>query len=493
MVALPGLALHCGGFVGNGEQGEEADAAGSAQDALPERGTNASDTSAGDAALDAGSDGGDWVRVLAPQPATDGGADAAPPAVFARSLVKFGGTEGQLVFSGTLRGALGTGKGNVADGLDTLLVYLNPAGETQRVEVDSKPGPQIGDSILTTDAQGLFALSLVGADKQTNARFAKGVGSFGAPQVLGDTRDSGFIARGQGDRVLYAGNKDNGDLLIGNITDTAVATEKIGNVLISAAGRFGADFVLAGAGELSMAALPTCYALPSQLKHMVFGLEAAGLLLDKPETRCSFRGLVTGAAVSIDAVAEIPAVPNGDAGDNGFLLVAGRAKGAFYYFLGDLPLLDSDGRPFAFGYQTFDAGPNGALFLLTLDRSGAFLGMRLLPRNFNDAESYVRALTGRADGSIVMAGSLNAPVNFGGGALAYAGGGDGFVATLNHDLSHRWSTSFGDGNNQSVNAVAPGDKDTLYIAGVANGALGLRGAVIPPGVQSAYVAKITAP
>jgi len=491
MVALPVLALHCGGFVGNGDEGQVPDAGGSAQDALAERDTNENVRPAGDAALDAGSVGGDWVTVLAPQPATDGGADAAPPAVFARSLVKFGGTEGQLVFSGTLRGALAAGKGNVSDGLDTLLVYLNPAGETQRIEVDSKPGPQFGDSILTTEAQGLFALSLVGADKQTNARFAKGVGSFGAAQVLSDTRDGGFIARGLGNRVLYAGNKDNGELLIGNITDTTVATEKIGNALIAAAGRFGADLVLAGAGELSIAALPTCYALPSPLKHLVFGLEAAGLLLDKPDARCSFRGLVTGAAVSIDAVAEIPAAPH-DAGDNGFLLVVGRAKGAFYYFLGDA-LLEGDGRPIAIGYEAFDAGPNGSLFLLRLDRKGAFLGMRLLRRNFNDADSYVRALTGRADGSIVMAGSLNAPMDFGGGALAYAGGSDGFVATLNHDLSHRWSTSFGDGNDQTVNAVAPGDKDTLYIAGVANGALGLRGAVIPPGVQSAYVARITAP
>jgi hypothetical protein len=359
MVALPVLGLHCGGFAGNSAEGPGLDAAGSAQDASAEGDTTADVTPAADAALDAGSVGGDWVTVFAPQPATDGGADAAPPAVFARSLIKFGGTEGQLVFSGTLRGALGAGKGNVADGLDTLLVYLNPAGETQRIEVDSKSGPQFGDSILTTEAQGLFALSLVGADRQTNARFAKGVGSFGAAQVLGDTRDSGFIARGQGNRVLYAGNKDNGDLLIGNITDTTVATEKIGNVLVSAAGRFGADFVLAGAGELSITALPKCYALPSPLKHLVFGLEAAGLLLDKPEARCSFRGAVSGAEVSIDAVAEIPAVPNGEAGDNGFLLVAGRAKGAFYYFLGDA-FLDGDGRPQAFGYQTFDAGQNGA-------------------------------------------------------------------------------------------------------------------------------------
>jgi hypothetical protein len=92
-----------------------------------------------------------------------------------------------------------------------------------------------------------------------------------------------------------------------------------------------------------------------------------------------------------------------------------------------------------------------------------------------------------------MAGSLNATMDFGGGALTHAGGSDGFVATFNHDLSHRWSKSFGDGNDQTVNAVALGDKDTLYVAGVASGALGLRGAVMPPGVQSAFVAKITAP
>ena len=372
-------------------------------------------------------------------------------------------------------------------------MYLNPAGETQRIEVDSKPNPQFGDSILTTETQGLFALSLVGADKQTNARFANGVGTFGVPLVLDDTRGGGFIARGQGNRVLYAGNKDNGDLLIGNITDTKVVTEKIGKVLISAAGRFGADFVLAGAGELTLAAVPNCYTFPSPFKRLVFGLEATGLLgVEKPTAECSFRGLVTGTEVAIDAVTEVAAVPNSDAGDNGFLLVAGRAKGAFYYLSNDAAL-DGDGKPIAVPHETFDAGSNGSVFLLSLDRKGAFLNMRMLRRNLNDGECYVRALAGRADGSIVMAGSLNAPMDFGGGALPYAGGSDGFVATLNHDLSHRWSTSFGDGNDQSVNAVAPGDKDALYVAGVARGALGLRGAVIPPGVQSAFVAKITAP
>ena len=56
-------------------------------------------------------------------------------------------------------------------------------------------------------------------------------------------------------------------------------------------------------------------------------------------------------------------------------------------------------------------------------------------------------------GRLTLAGKLGSGVDFGGGVLPSAGGGDGFVVSLEADGAHRWSKSFGGSEPDHLDAV----------------------------------------
>jgi hypothetical protein len=94
---------------------------------------------------------------------------------------------------------------------------------------------------------------------------------------------------------------------------------------------------------------------------------------------------------------------------------------------------------------------------------------------------------------LVLAGWLGGPMDFGGGPLTHNGASDAFIVTLAPDLTHRWSTSFGDAFQQQIRAMEVASDDAIYVSGLVSGTLGLAGLTSPVGQPSGFVAKFVAP
>ncbi len=98
-------------------------------------------------------------------------------------------------------------------------------------------------------------------------------------------------------------------------------------------------------------------------------------------------------------------------------------------------------------------------------------GNHLWSKRFGDAnEQRVTALAVDSNGDSWLTGYfIGAGLDFGGGALPYAGSYDVFVAKLDSDGNHLFSASFGDGSDQRGRAIAVGPDGSVAIAGGANG------------------------
>ncbi len=479
----PALALHCGRF--SGSTGSDTADASSDASPSPLDGNGGEDSAPKPNAPDAGVTF-QWATLLLPV-AT---AAFATPATFAKGIVKLGGTNGQLVVSGTFEGTLPGSPPQISNETDVLYWYLDQTGATKKVDVDVQPEAQTGGAVIASEEQGLFALSFLDPDQKAHVSFAKPPEAFGAPLALADTRKSGHLARGKGNRLVYAGNKENGDLFLGWVEPGKAELEGFGPVAVQASSRLGTSFALAGSAKDGSLDIMSCGVAPSPHKQFLVALGVGELLGDKPQSQCTFRSIITGFNVTVDVITELPNSAAAD--DDGGLLVVGRAEGNFHYLLGDASLDSTNAKPSAANVKTIDAGSDGSIFLLKVRKDGAFDDVRLIPRKFNSADSQVTAATARPDGRVVLVGTLGASVDFGGGALPHVGNADGFVALLNRDLTHRWSTSFGDKRNQFVHAVAA-DENAIYVTGETDGALGLGTAVSPNNFMSAFVAKFTAP
>jgi hypothetical protein len=84
---------------------------------------------------------------------------------------------------------------------------------------------------------------------------------------------------------------------------------------------------------------------------------------------------------------------------------------------------------------------------------------------------------------VVLTGWFENPIKFGGSALTGNGQKDGFIAKLAPDGAHVWSTSFGDWDNDSGNAVAIAPDNSIWLAGMFRYKLDLT----PAGVTSTIV------
>jgi hypothetical protein len=106
------------------------------------------------------------------------------------------------------------------------------------------------------------------------------------------------------------------------------------------------------------------------------------------------------------------------------------------------------------------------VFVAVLDASGR----HLWSKRFGDAaEQEASAVAVGADGSVVLAGSYEGTLDFGGGPLPSAGGDDVYLARLDAAGNHLWSKRFGDARAQKGRAVAVGEDGGVVLAGLLEG------------------------
>ncbi|MEO7328192.1 MAG: hypothetical protein ABI193_06420 [Minicystis sp.] len=145
--------------------------------------------------------------------------------------------------------------------------------------------------------------------------------------------------------------------------------------------------------------------------------------------------------------------------------------------------IDGNGEVIVSGYLNgsvdFGGGPIGggnALFLLKLTAGGQFVWARAFPSTASELRPNRVAVD--AAGNIFLAGGSIGTLDFGGGALAHMNGVgvyDAFLAKFDSKGNHQWSKTFGDSDEQWVDAVAVDPAGNVLILGSFLGTMNLGG------------------
>jgi hypothetical protein len=126
------------------------------------------------------------------------------------------------------------------------------------------------------------------------------------------------------------------------------------------------------------------------------------------------------------------------------------------------PLTNTSPSPFALD-----------IFLAKFDANGGYLWSH----RFGDVGTeYGSSVAVDSFGAISITGSFEGTVDFGGGPLTSAGGGDIFLAHFDANGNHRWSYHFGDGRSrQNGNAVAADTFNDVILTGGFDGTVSFGG------------------
>ena len=118
----------------------------------------------------------------------------------------------------------------------------------------------------------------------------------------------------------------------------------------------------------------------------------------------------------------------------------------------------------------------------------------LWSQHFGDAESQAASdVATDLNGNVIVTGEFFGSVDFGGGDIVSAGGRDIFVAKFNPQGAHQWSRGFGDAAPiQEGIAVATDLSGNVIIAGSFEGTVDFGGGTLTSGYRDAYVAKFDA-
>jgi uncharacterized protein (AIM24 family) len=106
-----------------------------------------------------------------------------------------------------------------------------------------------------------------------------------------------------------------------------------------------------------------------------------------------------------------------------------------------------------------------------------------------DNYGYGVALDG--SGNIVITGSFNGAVDFGGGALTSAGSGDIFIVKYTGAGGHVWSKRFGGASLDSGNSVAVDASGNVVVTGSFNGAVDFGGGALTSTANDVFIVKYT--
>ncbi|MCC6521510.1 MAG: hypothetical protein IT373_02505 [Polyangiaceae bacterium] len=128
---------------------------------------------------------------------------------------------------------------------------------------------------------------------------------------------------------------------------------------------------------------------------------------------------------------------------------------------------------FGSGALTSAGGRDG--FVAVLDASGAERWSRGLGAQGDDT---VEGVAVRANDSLVVVGSFEGSVDFGGGTLASAGGADAFVLALADDGAHHFSHAYGSAGDDAAHAVAVDAGGRSFVTGEVSGTVDFGGGAL---------------
>jgi uncharacterized protein (AIM24 family) len=130
------------------------------------------------------------------------------------------------------------------------------------------------------------------------------------------------------------------------------------------------------------------------------------------------------------------------------------------------------------------------IFVAKLDASGA----HVWSERFGDtADQYAEAIALDSAGNVLVTGSFYGDLDFGGGSLHGAGGEDVFIAKLDVNGGHVWSKSFGDAADQLAASIAVDGSDNVILAGSFNGTIEFGGGPLSSaGGADVFLAKLDA-
>jgi hypothetical protein len=142
-----------------------------------------------------------------------------------------------------------------------------------------------------------------------------------------------------------------------------------------------------------------------------------------------------------------------------------------------------------FGGGALTSAGGEDIYVAKFDSGGAHLWSKRIG-DANDAQE-AWAVAVDASGNVIVTGYFMGNIDFGGGALASAGGADIFIAKLDSDGAHLWSKRFGDGSNQYCWDVAVDSSGNLVLVGSFYGAVDFGGGGFGSvGSNDVFIAKL---
>jgi len=116
----------------------------------------------------------------------------------------------------------------------------------------------------------------------------------------------------------------------------------------------------------------------------------------------------------------------------------------------------------------FGGGAETGYFIARFDSTGAY--------KWSNAFAATTSQTGPwlavdASGNMILAGSFNATVDFGGGTLTSAGSADAFVAKFDPAGAYQWAKQYGDSSEQDISKVATDANGNIVVTGDFSGTI----------------------
>jgi hypothetical protein len=103
------------------------------------------------------------------------------------------------------------------------------------------------------------------------------------------------------------------------------------------------------------------------------------------------------------------------------------------------------------GGVDFGGGPKTGFFIAKFNATGAYSWSNAFPATTTYGGPWLAA---DGAGNMILAGSFNTTVDFGGGTLTSAGSADGFVAKFNSSGTYQWAKQYGDSNAQNIRGMS---------------------------------------
>lgn len=142
-----------------------------------------------------------------------------------------------------------------------------------------------------------------------------------------------------------------------------------------------------------------------------------------------------------------------------------------------------------FGGGTLMSAGSSDIFIVKFDAGGGHLWSRRFGGTMPD---YGRAVACSGTDAVTLAGGFQQTVDFGGGNLTSAGSDDAFVVALSHAGTHRWSRRFGDVSADNAYGIAVDAGGSVLLTGNFAGTVDFGGgALVSAGGGDIFLAKFS--